>query len=98
MASEEQTLSNTSNSLSSFFTHRMGQRLTISDRLVSTLSFYLAKIGSPTGDVTFTIRRVSDDLVLVSKVMGDASVLPDDVAPGPTWKVVNFDIPIVVDE
>jgi len=62
------------------------------------LSFYLAKIGSPTGDVTFTIRRVSDDLVLVSKVMGDASILPDDVAPGPTWKEVTFDSPIIVNE
>lgn len=75
---------------------RMGARLTIPGRTVTKLSFLLAKTGSPTGDVTFTIRKVSDDSILASKVWGDASALLRP--PNWEWKEVTFDAPIFINE
>ena len=54
---------------------RAGQRLTISLRSVSKLSFYLLASGTPTGDITHTIRKVSDSSIIVSKVLADASTI-----------------------
>lgn len=72
---------------------RMGQKVTISDRTLYSLSFRLSKAGSPTGDVTISVRAVSDDTALVSKVWGDAA---DVVAQG--WHTVTFDSPVYVNE
>lgn len=73
---------------------RDGQRLTISDREVTKLAFCLAKHGSPTGNITFTIRRVSNDSIILSKVWGDAADLSTDLA----WKEVTFDSPATINE
>lgn len=73
---------------------RAGQRLTISNRTVTKLRFYLGKNGSPNGNVTFTIRKVSDGLIIASKVWGNASTLPTD----PDWKEVTLDVPIFINE
>lgn len=94
MATEEQTAYNTTVGLYSGSNKRAGQRLTISGRTVSHLSLVLDKYGNPTGDITFTIRRVSDDSVISSKVWGDASGLSTD----PAWKEVTFDTPQTIDE
>ncbi len=94
MATEEQT--NTGITLASISSGnpRAGQRLTVSSRIISKLSFHLLKNSSPTGDVTFTIRKVSDDSVIASKVWGDASALPTVRA----WKEATFVTPVLIDE
>ena len=51
---------------------RAGQELTIPNRQVTKLGFWLSKLGDPTGDITFTIRKESDDGLLLSKVLGNA--------------------------
>ncbi|GAH20809.1 unnamed protein product [marine sediment metagenome] len=73
---------------------RWGQLLTISNRKITKLAFNLLKNGSPTGDLTFTIRKVSDDSIIVSKLWGDAA----DVPATWTWCEVEFDTPTLVDE
>jgi len=90
---EEQTSSNTAYPLYSGYKTRVGQRLTISNRRVYTLAFNLYDVGSPSGDVTFTIRQL-DDTILASKVWGDAG---DIGIPGGE-KEVTLDTPVLVNE
>lgn len=54
----------------------VGQRLTISNRKVSKLAFYLYKFGVPNNVITFEIRAVDDGELLASKVWGNAVDLP----------------------
>jgi len=92
MATEEQTTYNTYRSLYSGAAIRAGQRLTIPGRTVSKLSFHISKFGSPTGDVTFTIRKVSDSSIIASKVLCDAA----DLVSG--WNEVTLDTPVFINE
>lgn len=72
-----------------------GQRLTISSRAVSKLSFPLQKIGSPgSGNVVYYIRKVSDDSLITSKVWGNATAVPTSV----TWLEVTFDTPVFINK
>ncbi|MBA7588758.1 hypothetical protein ES708_30826 [subsurface metagenome] len=91
---EEQTQYNTSMDLYTGFMRRGGQRLTISNRKVTKLGFWLARGGSPTGDVTFEIRRVSDDSLISSQVWGDAA----DLLTAPTYEEVEFADPQIINE
>jgi len=75
MAVEEQVLYVSSLKLRSGGATRVGQKLTIPNRVVSKLGFWLSKVGSPTGDVIFEIRKVSDDSLICSKLWGDAADL-----------------------
>lgn len=98
MAIEEQTTGSLLQALFGPATAiRGGQRLTITNRVVSKLAFKCEKGGSggaPTGDITFTIRKVSDDsLVVASKVWGDAVAI---VAGA--WMEVTFNTPVFVNE
>ncbi len=95
MPTEEQTQNSVGlcNLRSGSYT-RAGQRLTISDRLVTKLAFYIKRTGTATGPVTFTIRRVSDDGIVNSKGWGDAGDLPTDFA----WQEATFDTPLTVNE
>ena len=72
---------------------RVGQQLTISSRYVTSLSFSLMKVGSPTGDVTFTFRSVSTGTVLASKVWGDAADLG-----ALAWVKAELDPPVLINE
>lgn len=94
MATEEQTSHNAYTGLQQFYRKRAGQRLTIPNREVTKLSFPLYKTGSPTGNVTFTIRKVSDDSIIASKVWGNASALSGDI----TWYEATLDSPVTVNE
>lgn len=94
MATEEQTETQFDWALCSATTTRGGQRLTISNRQVTKLGLWLKKVNSPTGDVTLTIRKVSDDGVLLTKVWGDAADLPTER----TYKEVEFDTPQTINE
>lgn len=94
-SAEEQTEYNHTRVLYSGGTIRHGQRLTIANRRVTKLAFIIRKLGSPTGDVTFTIRKVSDDGIILSKVWGDAADLdPDNYV----WEEVAFDTPVTINE
>lgn len=94
MATEEQTTHTSIEALRSGSTIRSGQRLTIGNRRVKKLSFCIAKYGSPSGNVTFLIRKVSDNAIIISKIWGDASSLSTDL----TWEEVTFDTPTVINE
>jgi len=94
MAVEEQTTNNTDMLLATTWRKRIGQKLTISDRTVTKLAFLLKKVGAVTGDLTYTIRKVSDDSIIVSKVWGDASALQTSL----TWEEATFDAPTYVNE
>jgi len=91
---EEQTLADSLMVLYSGFIVRSGQRLTISDRKVAKLAFVMKKVGNPTGDITFTIRKVSDDAIIVSEVWGDAS----DLLTSTEWEEVTFATPTIINE
>lgn len=93
MPTEEQTSYNENETLGSADFVRVGQRLFIANRTITNLFFPLFKGGSPTGDVTFTIRAISDDHIINSKVWGDASALPTEI----TWEEVTL-VPITIDE
>lgn len=91
---EEQTQHNFSWGLYSTAETRAGQKLTISNRQVTKLGFWLLKVNSPTGDVTLTMRKVSDDSLIYSKVWGDAADLTTD----PVYEEVEFDTPETINE
>ena len=59
---------------------RIVQRLTITNRKVSDLYFRTYRIGSPTGTITFAIRKVSDDSVIASTVWGNAGDVSTNTA------------------
>lgn len=94
MPVEEQTEVQYDWALYNSSTTRGGQKLTISNRQVTKLGFWLKKVNIPTGDVTLTIRKVSDDSVILSKLWGDAADLPTERA----YKEVEFDTPAVINE
>lgn len=56
---------------------RLGQRLTINDGEIYAIGYRLCKVGSPTGNVTLSVRDSATDNVLWSGIWGDASELPD---------------------
>ena len=95
MATEEQTAG-------SFFARfgggifwdRVGQRLTITNRVVSKLAFKTKKAGSPTGTITFTIRKLSDESIIVSKVFGSAAAVSSTAG----FIEVTFDHPAFINE
>ncbi|MBA7480718.1 hypothetical protein ES707_16180 [subsurface metagenome] len=66
------------------------------NRKIATLAFLISKLGSPTGDVTFTIEEYPTDIPLLTKVWGDASDLPAAYPPA-EWQEVEFDIPQFID-
>jgi len=71
-----------------------GQRLTISNRTVTKLSFYLKRDGSPGGTVTFLIRKVSDDSIVATKLWGNAI----DISTTATWYEITFGTPVFINE
>ena len=71
-----------------------GQWLTIPNRKIIKLGFWLRKVGSPTGNVTLTIRKNSDKSLIVSKVWGSAA----GISPSETYCEVVFDSPPTINE
>ena len=71
----------------------VGQRLTIPNRQVVSLSFKLLKLGTPSGTISFAIRTLAD-VALVSKSWGDVTNLTTTAT---IYKVV-YDEPVQVDE
>jgi len=75
---------------------RLGQRLTIPDRIVTVIGYSVWKFGNPTGNITFTIYNATTNGLMVSKVWGDASNLTswDNPSDGPARQSVTLDEPI----
>ena len=97
MATEEQLLYNQITGVYGGGTEGFGQHLTISDRIVSKLSFPLSKINSPTGDIIFVVRLANTPFtVIYSKVLKDASLLT--TYPTVTWEEIEFDTPVNIDD
>jgi len=99
MSLQSQTQNDTDVVLVSGLRLRVAQRVTIVSSTITHLGFYIKKStvgGTPaaTGNVTFTIRKVSDDSLVASKVWGDVSALSTDLA----WETVAFDSPVSVNE
>ena len=94
MAVEEQILYTSGYAINYHNDGRGGQRCTISLREVSKLAFLIKKRGSPTGNVTMCIRKVSDDSVIVSKVWG----LANDLSTSVGFVEVTFDAPTLINE
>ena len=61
---------------------RLGQRLTIPDRKVSSIGYHVRRVGNPTGDIVISLRNAETDLPIFSAVWGDASDLPEGGAQG----------------
>lgn len=93
----EQLCHNTGMFFGDATTSRMGQKLTIPNRKITHLAFRIGKLNNPTGDITFGIRRVSDDGLICSKVWGDASALPV-YAADVGFTEVEFDTPPTINE
>ncbi|MBA7532777.1 hypothetical protein ES705_25007 [subsurface metagenome] len=91
---EEQTENDTVTAMFAGYRHRAGQRLTIPNRQVTKLAFILNKGGSPSGDLTLEIRKVSDDEVIVSKVWGPAV----NLGLVGDWQEVTFDSPATINQ
>lgn len=72
-----------------------GQRLTISNRTITKLSFWLKHTGGAAtgGTLTFLIRAL-DDSILVTKDWGNS----DDVSTTPSWLEVTFGSPTYINE
>ena len=94
MATEEQT------SITGLFTNVdlnnwYGQRLTITNRVVTKLSMPFADNGSG-GNLILGIRKVSDNSLIMEKVWGTVSSLVD--YPAYEWAEVTFDTPTLINE
>lgn len=72
---------------------RVAQRKTVNDE-VSALEFELYKVGSPSGNVYFRVRKISDDSVLAEKNWGDAANLQTSA----TWEKATFDSPVTINQ
>ncbi len=96
MAIEEQILYNLYHPLDFAIFTSLGQRLTIPNRRVLKLGFWLMKEGIGLGGLLyFEINRASDDSLIVSKYWG----LIGDVPPGAaTYLEVTFDTPALINE
>jgi len=94
MPTEEQLLSDSNGALFAPNEKRGGQRLVIANRIVTKLRFGLWKFGNPSGNISFTIRKVSNDDLIQSVVWGNASSLSTSQA----WKEATFVGPSVINE
>lgn len=94
MPTEEQTTYNNNYSVRAGGYLKVVQKLLISNRIVSHLSFRLYKYGTPSGDVTFEIRRISPDEVIASKVWGNIT----GMSTAPSWLEVELDSPVLINE
>ncbi|GAI71681.1 unnamed protein product, partial [marine sediment metagenome] len=86
---EEQTEHDAVNSMYLGSNTKIGQRLTIPNRKVTKLGFWIYKTGSPTGDVTYEIRLVTGDELLCSQFVSLIQDLPEIV----TYTEIEFDDP-----
>ncbi len=71
-----------------------GQKVTISNRTVTSLFFYLVQDPTAGGTLTFLIRAVSGDAILATQAWGNSV----DISTTPAWYNVAFDTPATINE
>lgn len=75
---------------------RLGQRLTIPNRLVTAIGYRVCKFGNVTGDVIISMRDFETDDILYSAVCCDASELPEKKERG--YQIMHLDEPMLVNQ
>jgi len=70
-----------------------GQQVTIT-ATTTTLSFFLTKVGSPTGDITFRIDTAPGTSPKATQVLADAST----ISTGGSWYTITWSSPVVLAE
>lgn len=93
MAVEEQTQHNTTQPIDISMFHSIGQRLTVSNRKITKLGFWIGRNGSIAGQVYFKVVRVSDDGVIQSQLWGNINDLG-----AIAYKEVTFVAPDFINE
>lgn len=91
---EEQTQHNMDWYVAAFGWAIHGQRLTIPNRKVTKLGFWLKRKGNPNVTIIFGIRRVSNDAIIVEQVWGNSS----QIGTTPTYCELEFDTPPIINE
>lgn len=94
MPIEEQTDSDSWVSIEKVNNRAYGQHLTIANREVTKLGFWLRKIGAPIGDVHFVIRHISDNSLISDVIWGAVTDLPTEK----TYLEVEIPSPPTIDE
>lgn len=72
---------------------RSAQRKTISSKQIARAGYSFRKVGSPTGDIVFRVRKI-DDTILQEVVWGNVSVLDTAFA----WRYAWFTNPPTINE
>lgn len=54
---------------------RLGQKVMINNRNITRAGFYVQESGSPNQDINVTIRKVSDNSIIQTKVLGNRTTL-----------------------
>ena len=75
---------------------RLGQRLTIPGHRILSIGYMVCKVGEPEGDIILSIRDSDTDEVIVSKVWGCASELPERADASGRYIEVEFATPVWV--
>ncbi|GAI29435.1 unnamed protein product, partial [marine sediment metagenome] len=74
MATEKQEQYDTSGAMYAGEYYKQGQKLTVPNREVTKLGFWLSKQGEPTGNIVFKMENLSEELI-DSEVLCNASVI-----------------------
>ena len=61
---------------------RLGQRLTIPGRVVTSIGYHVRRVGMPAGDVIISLRDAATDEVIFSAIWGDAGDLEQSGSTG----------------
>ncbi len=91
---EDQLLYNSTQSIHGDTYFYVAQILTIPNRTVTKLGFWLSKYGSPLGDVIYEIARYPAGNTIAHQLLRDASLLNTE----PTFEVVEWETPPTINE
>lgn len=94
MPVEEQTLYDSDYALFNGVVRKNGQKLTIPDRKVTKLAFYVKRTGTPTSNVHYAIKRTSDDSTIIDEVVCTA----DEIGTSHEWKEHEWTAPPTINE
>jgi len=94
METEEQLVYDSRGILYAGQYYRQGQKLTIPNRTIARIGFWLDKVGSPTGNILYALRKVSDDSLIYSQVLCDAAALETEA----TYEELVLDTPQLINE
>lgn len=94
MPVEEQTQYDRDYVLYSGVVRKNGQKLTIVNRKLTKLAFYVKRTGLPSGNVHYAIRRTSDDNLIIDEIVCTA----DEIGTVYEWKEHEWTTPPTINE